>query len=324
MRVGLGAGRGWEAAIPLEWGRKRPSLPEVRSPTVRRRELGARLRALRQECGLTVEQVAERLLCSPSKVSRMETGQRGATLRDVRDLCDLYGVTGEDERERLMYLARQGKRPGWWQGYELDYFATYVGLEEAAVGLRQYQSSTIPGLLQTEGYARALAQTLLPDASPAVYEVSPKRVEEFVEVKMRRQDRLTKEPIVAFSAVLDEAVLYRVVGGPDNMARQLDHLVHASELDNVSIQVIPYSVGAHIAMDSSFTILRFVPGVPSLVYVEGLLGYVYLERSQDIARYERVFDHLCDNALTPQESIELIAKISADHRRGAGNDVRGR
>src|ERR1700761_9264734 len=133
------------------------SLPEARnssgsSPTVRRRELGALLRALRNERGLTVDQVAAELLCSPSKVSRMETGQRGATLRDIRDLCDLYGVAKAADRERLMTLAREGKQPGWWQSYDLDY-ATYVGLEEAAVALSYFQSSIVPGILQTRGHA---------------------------------------------------------------------------------------------------------------------------------------------------------------------------
>lgn len=298
-------------------------MAEVRSPTVRRRELGARLRALRAERGLTVDQVAERLLCSPSKVSRMETGQRGAKPRDIRDLCNLYGVTDEDERERLMYLARQAKRPGWWQGYELDYFATYVGLEEEALGIREYQSSSIPGLLQTEGYARAMAQTLVCDASPAVYDASPspERVEELVEVKMRRQRLLAKDPALQLSVVIDEAVLHRAVGGPGGMTVQLDHLAEASEFNNVTIQVIPYSIGAHAAMDSNFTALKFASGIPSLVYVEGLIGYVYLERPQDITRYDRVFDHLCNTALNPQESIALIAQVGAEHRRSADSGI---
>src|ERR1700743_3049981 len=139
-------------------GKERPPVPEAHrspgSPTVRRRELGAMLRALRNERGLTVDQVAAELLCSPSKVSRLETGQRGATLRDVRDLCDLYGVTEAADRERLMTLAREGKQQGWWQSYDLDY-ATYVGLEEAAVALTYFQSSIVPGILQTSGTPRA-------------------------------------------------------------------------------------------------------------------------------------------------------------------------
>jgi len=177
---------------------------EVRSPnspTVRRRELGATLRTLREERDLTVAQVAERLLCSPSKVSRMETGQRGATLRDVRDLCEIYGVTDETWVAHLMDLAREGKRQGWWQAYDLDYFATYVGLEEAATTIKGYQSTIIPGLLQTPDYVRAMSGVLVPA-------VSAERTDELVEVKLRRQDRLSSQPPVPFSAVLDEAVLH--------------------------------------------------------------------------------------------------------------------
>jgi transcriptional regulator with XRE-family HTH domain len=283
-------------------------VPELRSPTIRRRELGALLRALRLEQGLTVEQVAGRLLCSPSKVSRMETGQRGATARDVRDLCDLYGVTSPDERARMAKLAAEGKQQGWWQSYELDYFATFVGLEEAATVIKMYQSTTIPGLLQTPDYVRAMSGVLVP-------EVSAERTEELVEVKRRRQGRLSGEPPLPLSVVLDEAVLHRAVGGPAAMAVQLDRLIEATRIYKVTIQVIPYSAGAHAAMDSTFTIMEFADPVSSVVYVEGLVGWIYIERPQDVARYEQVFDHLSDSALSPQDSIELIEKVSANYLR---------
>ena len=297
-------------------------MPEVRSPTLRRRELGARLRALRLEQGFTVDQVAEQLLCSPSKVSRMETGQRGATQRDVRDLCRLYGVTDETQAAYLMDLVREGKQQAWWQSYELDHFATYVGLEEAATTIKQYQSTTMPGLLQTPEYARATAEVLIPDASPGVSQLSPERVGELVEVKLRRQEVLAMERSVQFSVVLDEAVLHRAVGGSAGMRVQLDRLIEVTKNQNVTIQVIPYGVGAHPAMDSTFTILEFVESVPSVVYVEGLIGSLYVERSQDIARYERVFEHLRAIALTPQESIELIARVSASYQRAETSAVR--
>ena len=284
-------------------------MPEMRSPTVRRRELGALLRALRLEQGLTVEQVAGRLLCSPSKVSRMETGQRGATARDVRDLCDLYGVTSPDERARMAKLAAEGKQQGWWQSYELDYFATFVGLEEAATAIKMYQSTTIPGLLQTPDYVRAMSGVLVP-------EVSAERTEELVEVKRRRQGRLSGEPPLPLSVILDEAVLHRTVGGPVAMARQLERLIEATGIYQVTIQVIPYSAGAHAAMDSTFTIMEFADAVlPTVVYVEGLVGWIYIERPQDVARYEQVFDRLSDSALSPQDSIELIGKVSANYLR---------
>jgi transcriptional regulator with XRE-family HTH domain len=280
-------------------------MPEARrspaSPTVRRRELGALLRALRNQQGLTVDQVAGELLCSPSKVSRMETGQRGATLRDIRDLCDLYGVTEPAERERLMTLAREGKQHGWWQSYNLD-FATYVGLEEAAVSLNFYMPMLIPGLLQTPGYVRALHEADMEN-------YPPERVAEAVEVRLKRQQILTRDPPLQMTVVLDEAVLHRVVGGAAVMGDQLDRLIAAGKLPNVTIHVIPFSAGAHPAMDSLFEILDFGDTAPAVVYVEGLMGYIYLDRAQDISRYVQVFDHLRAVASTPEESARLISKI---------------
>jgi transcriptional regulator with XRE-family HTH domain len=285
-------------------------VPEVRrsqaSPTLRRRELGTLLRSLRLERQLTVDQVAAELLCSPSKVSRMETGQRGASARDVRDLCELYGVNDQAERARLMNLAVEGKQQGWWQSYDLDYFATYVGLEEAATAMRQFQSSIVPGLLQTADYARGVAEVL---------DVTPTRVAELVEVKMRRQGILAKQPPVPLSVILDEAVLHRAVGGTAVMRVQLDHLINVTKDYDVTVQVIPYSTGAHPAMESTFSILDFLDPVPSIVYVEGLVGFLYLERPQEIARYAQVFDRLQHVALNPRESIELIAKVGAEYSR---------
>jgi transcriptional regulator with XRE-family HTH domain len=281
-------------------------MPEVRSPTIRRRELGAMLRALRQEQGLTVEQVAERLLCSPSKVSRMETGQRGATLRDVRDLAKIYGLTDQAKVDSLMNLARAGREHGWWQSYNLD-FATYVGLEEAAVSLSFYMPMLIPGLLQTPRYVRALHEADMQN-------YSPERVEAAVEVRLKRQQILTRNPPLQLSVVLDEAVLHRVVGGPAVMGEQLDRLIAAGKLTNVTINVIPFTVGAHPAMDSLFEILDFGATAPQVVYVEGLMGYIYLDRAQDISRYAQVFDHLRSLALTSEESAGLIAKIRAQYK----------
>jgi transcriptional regulator with XRE-family HTH domain len=278
-------------------------LSEVRSPTVRRRELGALLRALRMKKGLTVEQVAEHLLCSPSKVSRMETGHRGATLRDIRDLCDLYSITDDAERDRMMHLAALGKQQGWWQSYELANFATYVGLETDAVRVKDYQCTVIPGLLQTSDYARAANDAVFPPPEE-------ERVAEHTEVRLRRQD-----PLLSFWVVLDEAALHRVVGGPAVMRGQLDHLVEVANLPNVRLQVIPYSVGAYPAMDSPFNILEFDDPVPSVVYVEWLAGWLYVDRRQDINRFQQVFRQLCVIALNPQESIELTTRIGSEYKR---------
>jgi transcriptional regulator with XRE-family HTH domain len=281
-------------------------VPEVRSPTVRRRELGALLRALRTERGLTVEQVAERLLCSPSKVSRMETGQRAATLRDVRDLCLLYGVP-KAQRDHMAMLATQGRQQGWWQGFDLDYFGTYVGLEAEATRLRYYQSAAVPGLLQTSAYARAMHEIAVPKLASG-------RIDRMIEVRLKRQQRLVTDPPLKLWAMLDEAVLHRDVGGAAVMKEQLERLTKVGMSQHVTIQVIPFSAGAHPAMESTFNILDFEEPAPSVVYVEGLVGFMYLEKPQDIGRYEEVFEHLVDQALSPQETLDLISKIAGNMR----------
>lgn len=281
-------------------------MAEVRSPTLRRRELGARLRALRLEQGLTVDQVAELLLCSPSKVSRMETGQRGATQRDIRDLCKIYGVTQETQVASMMELAKEGKQQGWWQSYELD-FATYVGLEQAATWLCYYQSSIVPGLLQTPEYARAMHQGSVPA------EFTPERADALIEVRLRRQQILTRDPPLRLEAIIDEAVLHRVVGGPGVMAAQLQHLVEVGNMPNVTLRAIPFGVGAHPAMDNMFNILEFGDVAPRVVYVEGLMGWLFIEKERDVARYEQVLEHLREIALDPKETIDLISKIGAQY-----------
>jgi transcriptional regulator with XRE-family HTH domain len=277
-------------------------VPDVGSPTLRRRELGVRLRTMRQEHGLTVEQVADQLLCSPSKVSRMETGQRAATPRDVRDLCKIYGVTDPAEVARLMNLARESKQQAWWQPYDLD-FATYVGLEAAAKSLLCYQSMIVPGLLQTVDYAKAMFAASLPS------EFTPERRDEHIDVRLRRQNLLSGDSPLEFLVVLDEAVLHRAVGGTAVMNAQLLRLIEAAALPNVTLQIIPFNAGAHPAMDSLFTVLKFGAVAPSVVYVEGLMGYLYLEREHEIARYEQIFAHLRGIALSPQDTIDLMSEV---------------
>jgi transcriptional regulator with XRE-family HTH domain len=281
-------------------------VPEVRSPTVRRRELGALLRALRNEKGLTVEQVAERLLCSPSKVSRMETGHGIATPRDIRDLCDLYDVTDEAERDRLTSLAREGKQQGWWQPYDLSY-ATYVGLEEEAVSISEFKSSVVPGLLQTADYARAGHEGTMP-------RLAPEQIDVQIEAKLTRQGILTRDQPPLFSAVLDEAALHRVVGGHAVMAVQLGKVLDMSALPNVSVQILPYERGAHPALESNFVILELPDPTPDIVYVEGLIGSIYRERPEDIKRYHGVFRHLQSIALSPEDSVEFLTDAVRRHQ----------
>jgi len=236
----------------------------------------------------------------------METGHGAATPRDIRDLCNLYGVTGEAERDQLMSLAREGKRAGWWQGYDLDYFATYVGLEAEATGIRYFQSTIVPGLMQTPAYARAMHEAGIP-------KFTPERIDQLIEVRLTRQRVLVRKPPVRLEVILDEAVLHRLVGGAEVMKGQLDRLIEMSNQPNVSIQVIPYSAGAHPAMDSTFNILEFAGPVSSVVYVEGLVGWIYVERSPDVDRYRQVFEHLRTVASAPRESVELIARVGAGY-----------
>jgi hypothetical protein len=231
----------------------------------------------------------------------METGQRGATLRDVRDLCDLYGVTGEDERQRLMGLAREGKQQGWWQSFGLPY-STFVGLEQDASSMKIYYSAVVPGILQMGDYLRALHRVAVPRPDAATIEL---RVEE----RLRRGQLLTRSNPPQLEVVIDEAVLRRPVGGPAAMGAQLSHILKVAELSNITIQVIPFAAGAHPALESDFVILSFDGWTSDIVHIEGLVGQVFLEKTPDVERYFQVFDSLQDMALSPKDSAHLIAGI---------------
>jgi len=269
---------------------------------VRRRELGTVLRALRTDAGLTVDQVAERLLCSASKVSRLETGQRGASLRDVRDLCDLYEVDAA-ERERLMTLAREGKQQAWWHSFDLRYL-TYVGLEDEAASIRLYNANVVPGLLQTAEYARAVTAAVFPERTLEA-------VDQEVDARLTRQQLLTKENPPEIQVVLDESVLHRTVGGPAVMRAQLHRLLDLSRLPNVSLHVLPYESGALPAVETKFNILSFATlEVSDVVFIEGLTGDLYLERPVDVRQYEKVFGMLLEMALGPERANDLITKLT--------------
>ena len=277
-------------------------MPEVHSPAVRRLELGAVLRALRTAKGLTVEQVADRLLCSPSKVSRMETGQ-GATPRDIRDLCDLYGVADAAERDRLAALAREGKRPARWQRYDLAY-ARYAELEEEAVAISAFQSSVVNGLLHTKDYARASHEGAMP-------RLDPHQIDLQIEAKLTRQRILTRNDPPRLDVVLDEAALHRMVGGRQVMAGQLTKILQTAALPNVVVQVLPYEAGFHPAVESNFTILALANPAPDVVFVEGLIGSNYLDRPDDLKKYREIFDRLQSIALNPKDTADLIANLHA-------------
>ena len=276
-------------------------MPGKPSPILRRRQLAARLRELRTQAGLTADEVAVRMLVSPAKISRIETGVRGASLRDVRDLCEIYGAD-QGERERLAALVRESKQPSWWQQYDLPN-ATYVGLEAAAVSMLDYESSVIPGLLQTEDYAHAILEGFLYDASPEL-------IQQQLEVRMTRQQLLHGERAPQLWTVIDEAALHRVVGGPAVMRAQLESLVESAALANVTVQVIPFEAGAHPGMDSTFVLLHLEEEVADVVYIEGLVGNLYQESPSDLARYRRAFDELRAIALSPKDSIARVSGIA--------------
>jgi transcriptional regulator with XRE-family HTH domain len=273
------------------------------SPTIRRRELGARLRALRLGANLTVDEVAERMEVSAAKISRIETAARGVSIPDVRALCGIYEVSPED-RERLLTLAREARRRSWWQEYGLaDSVTTYVGLEDSATSILQYLTSIVPPLLQTPDYARAVVSGIEPW-------LSDEAVEQRVGVRMARQALLTAEKPLELWAIVDEAALRRLVGGPSVMREQLETLVRMSQQRRATVQVIPLEAGAHVGMDSTFTILR-LEQVQDVVYVEGLAGNLILESADDLARYDRAFDHLQASALGTKDTRDRMTAIAA-------------
>ncbi|MGH3899372.1 MAG: helix-turn-helix domain-containing protein [Pseudonocardiaceae bacterium] len=289
-----------------------------RGPAVPRRRLGAELRTLRDRAGFTIEEVSKELECSVSKVSRLETGKGIPYSRDVRDLLDRYGVTDQAYRERLMRWVWDGQRQGWWSDFSdvlapdpedpllPDNLSHYVALEQDASVVRSFEAIVLHGLLQTEEYARAILNTL----STADEEATDR----LVELRMRRQRRLyaDEEPLTVHT-VLDEAVLYRPVGGKRVMRGQLERLLDDSQRPNITVQVLPFSIGAHHSVAGSFVVLAFADSDDNnLVYIEGHVGDLYLEKENDVAVYERLFDALVDRCMSPERSAALVDEILQD------------
>ena len=269
------------------------------SPTLRQRVLGLRLRRLRTGLGLTVEDVAKKLLCSPAKISRIEAAARRPILRDVRDLCDLYGVEDAVKAE-LMQLARQARQQGWWTEFPDLNLYPYIGLEEEASAITHYAMHYVPALLQTEEYARAIIKAVLPKIDPEVLQTR-------VAVRVRRQQLLEGENPPRYRVLLDEAVLHRQVGGPALMAAQLTKIIEVVDARKATVQVIPFEVGAYPAGDSMFVLLEFDESVwPQTVYVEGLFDGRYYERPADLTQYREAIEHQRDSALSPRDSLQLL------------------
>jgi transcriptional regulator with XRE-family HTH domain len=273
------------------------------SPTVRQRELGKRLRELRNLHALTVEDVAEKLLCSATKISRLETAARRPSLRDVRDLCTIYGLD-ESTSAELMNLARGAREQGWWTQYEDLNLDPYIGLEQEAIAITCYSMYCIPALLQTEEYARTMITTITPKVHPGIHQ-------QHVEARMRRQQLLDDVNRLRYRVLLDQAALHRRVGSSELMAAQIDKVLNAVRQDKATVQIIPFDVGAYTAMESNFVLLEFEnePSQSPIVFVEGLTGNQYLERKSDIARYREAVEYLRDSALSPRDSIQHMDEM---------------
>ncbi|MCF6522119.1 helix-turn-helix transcriptional regulator [Streptomyces sp. JJ36] len=271
-------------------------------PTALRIVLGAALRRLRQECDITREAAGRAIRGSHAKISRLERGQVGSKERDLSDLLTLYRVQDPDRRAEFFELARKANAPGWWHQYSdvlEDWFELHIGLEEAASLIRTYEVQFLPGLLQTKRYAYAVTELGYPNDPPL-------RISRMVELRMQRQELLTRIGGPTLWAVVDEAVLRRPFGGPGVMKEQLEHLLKVTTLPNVTLQVAPFEVSA-AAAGTPITILRFgEPGLPDKVYLEQLTGAVYLDKQSEIDQYSVIMARLGAEAYTPERTREYI------------------
>jgi hypothetical protein len=276
-----------------------------RGPTALRILVGGQLRKLRVAAGIAPERAGHHIRGSHAKISRLELGRTSFKERDVRDLLNLYGVRDPAEVEAFLELVRRANEPGWWHRYNdlmPGWFETYLGLEHAASSIRTFEAQLVPGLLQTEAYARA------------VVALGHENVEATrrVELRRRRQELLDRSGGPTLWAILDESVLHRSIGGTAVLREQLEHLVRMCGHLRVTIQVLPYSAGGHAALGGSFTMLRFAEEeLPDMVYTEQLTSSLYLDRQADLENYRRVMDRISVQAETPDRSREMLEEAAA-------------
>jgi transcriptional regulator with XRE-family HTH domain len=276
-------------------------------PTVRRLVVGAQLRRLREANGMTREAAGYAIRGSESKISRLELGRVSFKKRDITDLLKLYGLPEDDERaESLVRLAEEANQPGWWHRYDeaiTKWFETYLGLEEAANYIRTYENQFIPGLLQTEDYARAVVSIGMQRAPGE--DIEPK-----VRLRMERQRILERTEPPVIWAVIDEAALRRPMSGRRVMKAQIRHLLDLMKRPNITVQVVPFRQGGHAAESGAFTILRFEEkDLPDVVYLEQLVSALYLDKREHVDRYAEVMVRLAGESPTPEASEELLSKI---------------
>ncbi len=274
------------------------------NPTVRRRRLGAELRRLRLDSGLKSAEVAERLMVSQPKISHLENGNRAISPRDVRDLCALYGVTDPQVVDSLMQMARESGQQGWWHAYGDIPQNVYIALETDATSLHTYEPMVIPALLQTPAYAHAIIEETIPQL--AVEQAATR-----LKVRLRRQHRIYNpaSPLRLW-AVLDESVLRRAIGSPDIMREQLEHLNALGTEPHITVQILPYAVGAHPGLSGQFSILKFADAPGAVVYLERFTSDLYLEKHSDVRHYSVLHDHLQAQALDPDSSRDFITDVT--------------
>lgn len=282
-------------------------MPSAPSPTVRRRRLALELRRLREAAKLTCEEVGDRLECSASKISRVETGRVSVSPRDVRDMLEIYGVP-EEQRDSLVQLARDSKQKGWWHAYSdrvQPQLATYLGMESAASEIRIYQVHRVPGLLQTADYARAtFAAGRLSSSDPS---------EDLQVALLNERQRQARQSPPKVWAVLDEATLRRWVGGPEVMRAQIEYLRDLSARPNFFLQVIPLRNGAYLPMDIPFVIMGFPDQLdPDVVCMRYPTGTLWIEDMAEVGRYIGFFHHLQAAALSFDDSVHLMTSVLKD------------
>lgn len=282
--------------------RYRRTMPQNQGPGVRRRVLASALTQLREEAGLSLDDVVENLGYSKSKISRIESAFTGVSIVDTRALAELYGATPE-KTQWLLRLAKVAKKRGWWHVYGdvlFDWFFEYVVLESEAVAIDTFEIDLVPGLFQTPEYARWVMRSYAPDATD---EAIHKRAE----LRQTRQRRV-EDGSLSVWAILDEAALRRVVGGREVHHAQLLHLLKLADLPSVTVQVLPFSKGQHMAMGTAFTLLKFTD-FPNVIYIDNLTGGLYLDEAAEVERYSLVLDHLRASALDPHESAALVRRV---------------
>jgi transcriptional regulator with XRE-family HTH domain len=281
-------------------------------PTVRRILVGAQLRRLREAANLTREAAGYRIRASESKISRLELGRVGFKTRDITDLLEFYGVDDAEKRDALVELALEANDPGWWHAYDdvlPNWFQTYVGLEEAASLIRTYEIQFLPGLIQTEAYARTVFTTGSFQTTPT------SEIERRVHLRATRQEILTRSNSpTKFWAVIDEAVLHRPIGGRKVMKEQLEHLLELTDQPNVTLQVVPFRYGSHAGEGGAFTILRFPETeLPDVVYIETLVSAHYLDKREYVDRYSMAMDRLATESPDAAGTQNMLRRLIAQN-----------